>query len=241
MRKIAILGDSISQGLGSKKLNYVDDLIKKLNCCYEIKNFAHTGTTIRYALEIVNNVLNFKPDIVFIFYGNVDAILRPNENSKPNFYKLLPNRYKQNGMLDPRPFYSKKILKRIYEKSESTFRYNIKKLLMKVQGVYSWTSIDEFESLYNLFIKKLRSNDIEMILISTVTIDDFYFPGSTIQFEKYNKIIEKIALENQLKFINLYEILKKYNQDQVYGPDHFHPNEKGYEIIADVFSKAIEN
>lgn len=37
--------------------------------------------------------------------GSVDALIRP----KPEgvFWKCLPKRYKLNGMLDPRPFYSK--------------------------------------------------------------------------------------------------------------------------------------
>ena len=109
--KIAILGDSISEGLGSKKINYVRPLFEYLEEKLpteqiEIGNYSKTGKTIHYALDIIDDVNSFNPDVVIIMCGIVDAMIRPNPSHKPNFYWLVPKRYRGNGMLHPRPFYS---------------------------------------------------------------------------------------------------------------------------------------
>lgn len=52
---IYLLGDSITQGLGSKKLNFTGVLAKLLGKNYRIVNLAYTGTTISYALKLLDN------------------------------------------------------------------------------------------------------------------------------------------------------------------------------------------
>lgn len=237
--KIAILGDSISEGLGKRKYNY-EKYIKKEFDNAIVKNFAHTGTTIRYALEKSSEIIEFDPDITLVFYGNVDAILRPNTNSKYNIYKLLPKRYKNNGMLDPRPFYSGNLISKSMQYIESNLRYRVKKVLMKIQGCYSWTDIESFEMLYEKFINEISNDKNFIILISTVNIDESYFPGSDEQFIKYNKIIKDISERNNKLFVNLYDRLKVYDWDYIYGNDHFHPNLRGYEIIGNILVNEIK-
>lgn len=51
---VYLLGDSITQGLGSKKINFTDELACLLGSNYEIVNLAQTGTTIEYALRLLD-------------------------------------------------------------------------------------------------------------------------------------------------------------------------------------------
>lgn len=51
---VYLLGDSITQGLGSKKVNFTGKLADLLGEGYEIVNLAHTGTTIDYALSLLD-------------------------------------------------------------------------------------------------------------------------------------------------------------------------------------------
>ena len=51
---VYLLGDSITQGLGSKKVNFTGELADLLGEGYEIVNLAYTGTTIDYALRLLD-------------------------------------------------------------------------------------------------------------------------------------------------------------------------------------------
>ena len=52
---VYLLGDSITQGLGSKKVNFTGELARLLGEGYEIVNLAYTGTTIDYALRLLDD------------------------------------------------------------------------------------------------------------------------------------------------------------------------------------------
>lgn len=230
--KIAVMGDSISQGIGSKKINYAKILEKK----YIVKNFALTGTTTEYGLEIIDNIVNFGPDLVILFYGNVDAL--PRVKSNTCFYsKIMPKRYKQLGMLDPRALYSSNKIKRIPQRLDSEFRYRLKNLLVRVQGYEQWVNIHDFEKNYKSILEKLLENNIKVITISNVPICERYFKNSNYEYRKYNNVIKELSYKYNCRFINLYSILSKYND--VFLDDLYHPNKKGYEIIASLIEKEI--
>lgn len=48
---VYLLGDSITQGLGSKTVNFTGKLADLLGEGYKIANLAYSGTTIDYALS----------------------------------------------------------------------------------------------------------------------------------------------------------------------------------------------
>ncbi len=229
--KIAIFGDSISQGIGKQKKNYAETLKNKLGYeNVEIFNFAYTGTTIKYLFENIDS-FGFEYDVAIIAYGNVDAMLRPNVNHKPNFYKYIPRRYKQNGMLNPRPYYSQKLYKKIYQHIDSFFRTLLNKVLLKVQGGKPWVSLEEFYDLYGKCISRLSDNNCKIIAMSTVQVPEKYFPGTNDNFVLYNEKIHLLAMENGCSYIDLYNKLDKM---KYFYDDGYHPNELGYNLIAEM-------
>lgn len=234
--KIAIIGDSISEGIGSKKINYCKILESQFKD-FQFKNFSLTGTTIKYALQQKDNILHYNPEVLIVCYGQVEALTRPKDNTIA--YRLAPSRYKRLGMMDPRALYTSKSLKKLVQKFDSNIRYNFKKLLIRNLGYVQWVGIEEFEELYMKFIESVSKNIKYVILLSTVNINDHYFPYCTNEFQKYNKVIEKIALEKNLSYINIYNQLSHYEFDEVFLHDHFHPNSQGYEVISRSIAEKI--
>lgn len=241
MKKIIVLGDSISEGIGSKKVNYTDILKSKINEI-EIKNLALTGTTIKYGLDLIEQIVKFNPKYVIIFYGNVDAMPRVNINSKLNLYRFLPKRYKQNGMLNPRALFTSKKPNVYLQKVDSIMRTNLNKILIKIQGYYQWVDIQEFEVLYDLLINKIISScyDTKIITISTVPMEDRLFPFANIEYKKYNYVIKKLSDKYNLQYIDLFNKLKDVNKDKIFLADKFHPNEQGYYVIAEQIINCLE-
>ena len=242
--KVALLGDSITEGLGSKKINYAKPLLENLNSAkknYIIENFGASGTTIQYYFEVREKIEAFKPDIILIFYGNVEAIHRPMMHEKSLVYKLMPKRYKKNfSMIDPRPFYSHKCIKRFFQKIDSAYRFILKRYFIKKYGTYQILDIESFKRDYKKVLSELVSRDYRTICISNVRIDDYYFPKSSKALAAYRDVIKNAAEEFDCQYIDLYNWQVGFSWGEIYGEDHFHPNERGYNLIGKFFAKNIE-
>ena len=240
--KIVILGDSISEGIGKKMINY-EMFLKNDMTNYEFLNLAHTGTTIEYANQIYNQIIEKKPQYAIIFYGNVDAQKRANIwGKKSNIKKYIPQRYQHNGMLDPRPFYSKKWYRFLPDRIDNFIRFVLKKIVIHYEGIIQLVPIERFKKEYEILIKSLKKDNIKPIIISTIYLDDKYFLDSNIEYEKYNSILENLSKEYNCKYIDLFNKLKNEissNKDfkVLYSYDHFHPNIDGYKYIANIIEK----
>ena len=89
--KVVVLGDSISEGIGSKKMNYISSCERILGKQYVFTNMAKTGSTINYPCEHLSEIINENPDICVIMYGSVDAQIRAN---RFKIKHLLPKHYR---------------------------------------------------------------------------------------------------------------------------------------------------
>ena len=245
MQKIALLGDSITEGLGSKKINYVQSLLSYLSendngTKYEVRNFGVSGTMIDYCFDIQERIDEFNPNIVIIFYGNVEAIYRPNMPKDSLSYKLLPKRYKKNfSMIDPRPFYSHNFFKKMGQKIDSTYRFCIKRHFLKKFGSYRLLDLENFEKSYSKVVLEQKNKNRRVICISNVRIDDYYFPHSSKSLEEYREVIKLISERCYCEYVDLYNWQLGFEWKEIFGQDHFHPNEKGYQLIGELFAKQI--
>lgn len=232
MIRIAVFGDSISEGIGSRKVNYCDCLQELLRNYYNIvivDNYAHTGTMISYIEDIKEQWCGKRYDVVIIAYGNVDAMLRPDLNHTPNLYALLPSRYKKNGMLNPRPYFSRKWYRSIGQHFDSWFRWHLNRFLLNFQGTTTWVSESEFEKKYSIVLENLKKISGSFILLSTVHVSDRYFPGTNSSYMKYNEIIRSLSQHYHTVYVDLYNL--DFSTNDFYD-DNFHPNEEGYKRIA---------
>lgn len=240
-KKVVLLGDSITQGLGSKKINFTQELQEQLGNGYLIDNMAFTGTTIHYAEKILPEVMEKHPEYVVIVYGNVDAQIRPCRTG--HIFSHLPKRFQGSGMLMPRPFYSHTWYKRIGQKIENMLQKICSKLIYAVDGTEQWVPLGEFQEAYQNLVKELKKCKIKPIVCSTVYIDETIFPGSLTQYKLFNSKIEDISNVEKIPYLDLFSPLKDAVDDagwnSVYCFDHFHPNGGGYGVIASLIAELV--
>lgn len=240
-KEIVLLGDSITQGLGSKKVNFTSELQKSLGTGYAVDNMAFTGTTVHYLEQIFDEILQKRPQYAVILYGNVDAQIRPSRTGY--IYPLIPKRFQGGGMLMPRPFYSHTWHKRIGQRAENMIRYILRKVICAVDRYEQWVTLDEFQCVYQRTIKELQVNGIRPIICSTVYIDDSMFPGSLEQYKLFSAKLKEISIAENVPYVDLMSPLKKSVEDNgwqsIYCFDHFHPNGRGYQIISQILASAI--
>ena len=242
--KIILIGDSITQGLGSKKINFTLELEHLMGDKCEILNYALTGSTIKYGIELMPKIKAETPDLLINLYGNVDAQIRPSRSGK--IFKNLPKRFQLNNgsMLSPRPFYSANIIKRAIQKIENLFRTVFRKMIYQIDGYEQWVHIDEYINAYDSLCKELYILGVRTINCSTVYIDGKLFPHSDDEYIKYNKEMNRISQKYNFKFIDLYTLFKCHVEQKgwnfVYNADHFHPNGQGYVFMAECISNYIK-
>ncbi len=241
--KIVVLGDSISEGIGSQKMNYIYKLGELSHA--RIINNARTGTMIDYGVSLIKKVLKETPDYAIIMYGSVDAQIRPNlDKPGSKLKKIIPKRYLGKGMLDERAFYSKKIYRIIPDRIDNIIRKVLKKLVVLISGTTQWKDIETFEKEYTYLIQCLVEKKINCILVSTMYIDDKLFLNSSTEYMKYNTIIKKISKNYGCAYLDLFNLQKanvlKKGWDELYSKDHFHPNKYGYDYIATELFKVLK-
>lgn len=244
--KIAILGDSISEGLGTKKYNFIHSMDSHLvskfqneNISIKIKNFARTGTTISYTREIRKDLSNFAPDAILILYGNVEAIIRPNIYKKTVASVILPKRYRKMFMLDPRPFYSHKKWKSALQHLDTFYRWIMRTIISKVNGMYRLMEPNEFYEEYLAFVKYATEISHTVFCVSNVRIDDRCFPKTSKSLEEFRNVIKAVVKESKVEYIPLNEWQEKYEWRTIYGDDHYHPNLNGYNLMGEYFANIV--
>ena len=225
-KEVILLGDSITQGLGSKKINFTEKLSDLLGDCFTVKNMALTGTTILYAKELLPKIIAEHPDYVVIVYGNVDAQIRPSQKGK--IFPRIPKRFQHNGMLMPRPFYSHCWWKRAGQRIDNSLRYFFSRLIYAIDGSEQWVSLPEFVPAYRGVISELKKTGCQVIACST---DNNKFPGSLAEYDHFNHEILSLAKREKISHLDIYSPLKsnvlKLGWDKIYCYDHFHPNMGG--------------
>lgn len=243
--KIVLLGDSITQGIGKLKINYTEKLYEQLKKDYEdeiidIHNLALTGTTVKYAMGLLERIQEISPDIVVIMYGTVDLQVRPNmETNKFGILSLTPRRYKDiKGMLNPRPFMSKRKGKRFLDCIDNIYRWIWKKIVVMTQGTMQYSDLDTFKAEYLQLLDSLK--EYKVIVCSTIYLDNKIYTQKSLQnYEEANKFLEK---SNEF-YVDLFskqkDIVRADGWKSIYYNDHFHPNDKGYDIIARELEKMI--
>lgn len=243
-RKVYLLGDSITQGLGSKKVNFTNELSRLLGDGFEIVNLAYTGTTIDYALGLLNQgkVEPGDGSMCVILYGNVDAQIRPSRTGK--VFPKIPKRFQGGGMLMPRPFYSRKLSKHAGQLVDNVARKILSALIKVVDGTEQWVSIESFNEQYGLLLDNLREMGVKAVACSCVYIDEKLFPGTQAEYMLFNESIYANADRRGVPYLDLWTMFESevelYGWAHAYNKDHFHPNGFGYGLMAERIARALD-
>ena len=238
--KIVTVGDSIAEGLGVKGCCYSDLLRKRLDergIATTLLNLAHTGFQISDTRKMLARIIEEEPDVVVVAHGVTEAIMRPAQNAM----RYVPKRWQPRGWLDPRPYYSRKLLKRVYQFMESEVRWRLKVFLMARYGSETSMSRASYEHFLQEFIEDLlTSTKAHIILLTPCALDEQYFPLSPRSFQCYQGSTSQVAaLFGKTSRVQFCDVSNRLDQWSDYFNDHFHPNVQGHEKIADALQETL--
>lgn len=112
-------------------------------------------------------------------------------------------------------------------------------LITLAAGTNDWnygTPLNKFESDYRLMLETLLSKtNADIICISLGWFDTWNGPSNFTRETEYNKIIQKLALEYGLGYVDMYSLMKNSGYtfaEMTYAPDPVHPNDLGHQLWA---------
>ncbi len=238
--QIVVLGDSIAQGLGVAGSSYADKIALELSAVWpdiQLTNFAASAAQLTSSQALLPQIVMMQPDVVVIAHGITEAIVRPT----PAALRLVPRRWRTIGWLDPRPYFSRRLWKRLYHKTESAVRWRVKVFLIKKYGTYTFTSADEFEKTLSETIEVLlQQTTAQIILLTHNGIDERFYPHSLSSLNQYKQRMIQVAKETlPTQRVHICDVSGLLTQWTDFFADHFHPNATGHIKIADALKQII--
>ena len=238
--RIAAIGDSFTYGWGIENSNnvYPKVLEKKLNNIsninYEVLNFGLPDSNTEDELLIIKEkALKYNPDIIILGYYINDLENIDSNNIEENFYIEMP----YIGFILRNSFY-------LYYFFETRSNYLIERFILK--DPYSKIIQKRFESEINknhseTIFKELKAiskkNKMPVLIVSFPAIyklDDYYLLNA-------NEFINEIADENDFYFVDMFDIYKNYDENELIVSIYDrHPSEFGHELAADAILNELK-
>jgi lysophospholipase L1-like esterase len=240
--RIVVLGDSIAYGLGVKGSSYSERLAGMLEAQLPgstvLWNLSGSAMQISETMKLLPQITAFSPDLILLAHGVTEAIVRPSADSM----KRVPARWRKPGWLDPRPYYSRRLMRQVLQKMESGIRWRLKVYLIRKFGGITWKTEEEFEKLMKGFVQSLlEATHAQVVLLTHCGIDERYFPGSMETLERYKAITADIpkALDKKgrVHFCDISGVCSPWSD---FFEDHFHPNRSGHSKIAEKLHRFVE-
>ncbi len=217
--RIVCFGDSVTFGWNlSYDLSYPYILEKSLKDKYpglKVINCGIGGNTINNAASrLKRDVISYNPHLVIINFGLNDGMLKTRAQSTAPAAQNDETIYYKNG--------------------SSYFLPQV--------------NISDFDLKYREIINMLKDSSINILILGLSPITDSFPAEGDVDLRKkqkeiylvYNDRISKIAEENSLDFLNIWEIFNlKGNLNEYIQSDGIHPDSAGLELISDSVSGYI--
>lgn len=191
--------------------------------CNLVKNFGFSRATILEIVEKLENYIVTFPDYFILNIGVPDASTR----EIPYWFAQIIN--KQNDSL----------LKKVFSVFHAKFIKKHNAFFVKLRGKKTWVSSKKFKSDYNHILSKIKKETNARVICLAISPTnsrvESKIPGSTLKYQSYNKIIEKLASKFDADFIDFDDLLS-----EKCFPDGIHFSGEGHRIVAERIFNVIE-
>ena len=276
-RNWVFLGDSLTEGVGSKRISHVAELVKQLRssgCAignvHEFRlrqigadlnrqiefnvagfmnidpdqnpsdlwlwNLACEGQTIESDFAWLPFIATLRPELVVIFRGSLESIVRPATVLDGNWPWWVPQSWRGYAAMDPRCYFSTTWWRRAKQTALDAFKQRTRLKLLKLQPGRPLMDLERFASYQTELLKQLRSLGTRVLVLGLLPVDDACFPGSREHFKLVNARIKQITEAEGAEFLDWASPL---NSDDLFYRDGFHPNAAGAGALAGILRERL--
>ncbi len=230
--KVSIIGCSVAirvrppmkEPMNKNYGQYLQDKLSETdsNTCFTISNKAFTRATLKDIFPRIDELISDYPDYIVLNIGIPDASTR----DVPKWFS------------DIITFKSQKSISILLATVYNIIVKPKRSIFVKLRGKNSWVNKKQFKNLYKILIEYIiKETNSKIIIIPINTPSDRVekqLPGTKKNVEIYNKIINKLSSEFDIKKVDISDI------DGVkYYPDGIHYSTEGHKIISNKIANII--
>jgi hypothetical protein len=261
------LGDSLTEGVGSKRISHVAELAKQLRASgcvanefrlphtdalniadlmnvaqqqqsadHSLWNLACEGKTIESDFEWLPLIDALRPELVVIFRGSLESIIRPAMVSDAGWPWWVPRAWRNYSAMDPRCYFSTTWWRKAKQTSIDALKQNLRLKLLKARPGKPLIDLDTLASYQTKLIKQLQSLAARVVVLGLLPVDEDRFPGSAEHFKSVNTRLQQIAEVEGVEFIDW---ASQLNGGTFFYRDGFHPNEAGAIALAQILRERL--
>lgn len=196
----------------------------------EVLDLSASAMMITESMAKLEAIIAFNPDLIIVAHGITEAIIRPSSCA----LAWMPSRWRRPGWMDPRPYFSHRLARRLFQRLESAFRWRVKVILVRYFSKTRWMSPAQYADVLQRLVGALhRRSSALVVLVSHPGIDDRYFPGSGASLDRFWGMTLKVAMAaEEPARLESVDVRRSCNRWQDFSDDHFHPDSRGHEKIA---------
>lgn len=277
-RNWVFLGDSLTEGVGTKRNSHVTELVKQLRssgCAaarganvHEFRlrnvdrlsrdiefnvaglmnvdgqyqssdlwlwNLACEGQTIESDFGWLPLIASLRPELVVIFRGSLESIIRPAMLSDGDWPWWVPQSWRGYAAMDPRCYFSTTWWRRAKQTSIDTLKQKVRLRFLKLRPGSPLVDLEQFTSYQADLLKQLRALGTRVLVLGLLPIDESRFPGSSEHFKLVNARLREVASAEGAEFFDWASLLlAKGTHRELFYRDSFHPNQAGARALAEI-------
>lgn len=255
-RNWVFLGDSLTEGVGSKRISHVAELAKQLRASEirsrdkdvlndEVKsniaglrlwNLACEGKTIESDFEWLPLIGELRPELVVIFRGSLESIIRPAMVADAGWPWWVPRSWRNYSAMDPRCYFSNTWWRKAKQISVDAIKQIVRLKLLEARPGKPLIDLDTLASYQTKLIKQLQSLTARVVVLGLLPVDENRFPGSAAHFKAVNARLQQIAEAESVEFVDW---ALQLNGGALFYRDGFHPNEAGAVALAKIVRERL--
>ena len=272
-RNWVFLGDSLTEGVGSKRISYVSELVTQIRSApcginvHELRlrgvdphgfvdfniagkmdvdggrhssdlwcwNLASEGQMIESDLAWLPLVGTLKPELVVIFRGSLESIIRPAALHDRTWPWWVPSSWRSYAAMDPRCYFSATWWRKAKQQSIDATKQSMRLKLLTRGAGRPLIDVESLVAHLTTLLRRLRALNTRVLILGLLPVDEARFPGSPAHFESVNTRLHEIANAEGIEFLDWGSVLKaRAPREHFFYRDGFHPNLTGATALAEI-------
>jgi len=209
-------------------------------CGLWLWNLACEGQTIDSDLKLLPLIATLRPELVVIFRGSLESIIRPAMLHDGVWPWWVPASWRGYAALDPRCYFSNTWWRKAKQTTVDSIKQAMRLKLLRVRSGKPLMDLETLESHQASLLRRLRTLDTRILVLGLLPVDDARFPGSPEYFKSVNARLKKVATAEGAEFFDWASLLAtKGKHDDLFYRDSFHPNAAGARALAQILRERL--
>lgn len=195
-------------------------------------NLACEGQTIESDLAWLPLISTLQPELVVIFRGSLESIIRPAAFHDGTWPWWVPASWRGYAAMDPRCYFSTTWWRKAKQQTLDSAKQRTRLKLLSRSAGKPLMQLPLLSQHCATLLRRLHDLKTRVIVLGLLPVDEMRFPHSPAYFASVNAQLKEIANAEGAEFFDWGSELKA--RDELFYRDGFHPNLAGARALAGI-------